>query len=183
VSETGRRDTDYAEAVARGDEGAIRRVVDEFTPLVRSAARRVVKDHTLAEDVVQETFLAFWSEPGRFDSTRGSLGGFLTTIAHRRAVDVVRSEVARSNREQRPPEPSPPIDVEDEVWTLELSRAVREQIEGLPEGEREAISLAYLAGLPYVTVAERLGLPEGTVKSRIRSGMRRLARSLADLAS
>jgi RNA polymerase sigma-70 factor (ECF subfamily) len=182
VSDAGRRDSDLVEALARGDEGAIRSVIDEFTPLVRNTARRVVRDHTLAEDVVQDTFVALWSEPGRYDSTRGSLAAFLTTVAHRRAIDVVRSEVARSNREQRPPEPPPPIDIEEEVWTLELSRTVRQQLEKLPEGEREAISLAYLAGLPYVTVAERLGLPEGTVKSRIRSGMRRLARILADLA-
>jgi RNA polymerase sigma-70 factor (ECF subfamily) len=182
VSDTGRRDPDFAEAVARGEERAIRQVIDEYTPMVRNAARRVVKNHTLAEDVVQETFLAFWSEPSRYDSTRGSLGGFLTTIAHRRAIDVVRSEVARSNRELRPPDPTPPIDVEEEVWTRELSSTVREQIDRLPQGEREAISLAYLSGLSYVAVAERLGLPEGTVKSRIRSGMRRLAHSLADLA-
>lgn len=181
MSDAGRRDSDLVEALARGDEGAIRSLIDEFTPLVRNTARRVVRDHTLAEDVVQDTFVALWNEPGRYDSTRGSLAAFLTTVAHRRAIDVVRSEVARSNREQRPPEP-PPADVEEEVWTRELSRTVRQGIETLPEGEREAISLAYLSGLSYATVAERLGLPEGTVKSRIRSGMRRLARSLDDLA-
>jgi RNA polymerase sigma-70 factor (ECF subfamily) len=182
VSDARRRDSDLVEALARGDEGAIRSVIDEFAPLVRNTARRVVRDHTLAEDVVQDTFLALWSEPGRYDPTRGSLAAFLTTVAHRRAIDVVRSEVARSNREQRPPEPPPPADVEEEVWTRELSRTVRQGIETLPEGEREAISLAYLSGLSYASVAERLGLPEGTVKSRIRSGMRRLARSLDDLA-
>jgi RNA polymerase sigma-70 factor (ECF subfamily) len=182
VSDAGRRDSDLVEALARGDESAIRSVIDEFTPLVRNAARRVVRDHTLAEDVVQETFLALWSEPGSYDSTRGSLAAFLATVAHRRAIDVVRSEVARANREQRPPEPPPSADVEGEVWTRELSRTVRQGIDALPEGEREAISLAYLSGLSYALVAERLGLPEGTVKSRIRSGMRRLARSLDDLA-
>jgi RNA polymerase sigma-70 factor (ECF subfamily) len=182
VSHTGGSDSDLAEALARGEEGAIQSVIDEFTPLVRNTARRVVRDHTLAEDVVQDTFLALWSEPGRYDPTRGSLGAFLTTVAHRRAIDVVRSEVARSNREQRPPEPPPPVDVEEEVWTRELSRTVRQGIETLPEGEREAISLAYFAGLSYASVAERLGLPEGTVKSRIRMGMRRLARTLGDLA-
>jgi RNA polymerase sigma-70 factor (ECF subfamily) len=182
LSHAGGSDSDLAEALARGDEGAIQSVIDEFTPLVRNTARRVVRDHTLAEDVVQDTFLALWSEPGRYDPTRGSLGAFLTTVAHRRAIDVVRSEVARSNREQRPPEPPPPVDVEEEVWTRELSRTVRQGIETLPEGEREAISLAFLAGLSYASVAERLGLPEGTVKSRIRMGMRRLARTLGDLA-
>lgn len=176
------RQPGFVEALARGDEGAIRTVVDEFTPLVRRTARRVVRDHTLAEDVVQDTFLALWSDPTRYDASRGSLGAFLTTIAHRRAIDVVRSEVSRFNREQRPPEPTPAVDVEEEVWTREVSRTVRRGIETLPEGEREAISLAYLSGLSYAAVAERLGLPEGTVKSRIRSGMRRLARSLGDLA-
>jgi RNA polymerase sigma-70 factor (ECF subfamily) len=182
VSHVGGRDSDLAEALARGDEGAIQSVIDEFTPLVRNTARRVVRDHTLAEDVVQDTFLALWNEPGRYDPTRGSIGAFLTTVAHRRAIDVVRSEVARYNREQRPPEPPSSADVEEEVWTRELSRTVRQGILALPEGEREAISLAYLSGLSYASVAERLGLPEGTVKSRIRSGMRRLARTLEDLA-
>lgn len=176
------RNSEFAEALARGDEGAIRTVINEFTPLVRHTARRLVRDHTLAEDVVQDTFLAFWSDPSRYDWSRGSLGAFLTTIAHRRAIDVLRSEVARTNRELRPPDPAPPVSVEEEVWTREVSRTVRQGIETLPEGEREAVSLAYLRGLSYAAVAERLGLPEGTVKSRIRSGMRRLARSLSDLA-
>lgn len=182
MTDAGRRDSEFAEALSRGDEGAIRSVIDEFTPMVRNTARRVVRDHSLAEDVVQDTFLALWSDPGKFDSARGSLGAFLATIAHRRAIDVVRSEVARAQREQRPSEPPPPIDVETEVWNLELSRTVRQGIDTLPPGERDAISLAYLSGLSYTAVAERLGLPEGTVKSRIRTGMRRLASSLGDLA-
>lgn len=176
------RDKALADLVLRGDEAAMETVMGEHGGAVRSVARRVLHNPTLAEDVVQDTFFRFWDAPERFDARRGSLRNFLVTIAHRRAVDAVRAEVARSRRELKPPDRDH-SDVVDDVWALTISENVRAALNDLPDGEREAISLAYLEGLSYVEVARRLGAPEGTVKSRIRTGMKRLAVSMSDLAA
>jgi RNA polymerase sigma-70 factor (ECF subfamily) len=173
-------DTELAARVAHRDRAALDEVFNSLGGAVRSVAARVLRDDALAEDVAQETFLRFWNEPEKYDPERGSLRTFLLTIAHRRAVDVVRSEVARSRREERPPDPHH-YDVAEEAWTRVLSGTVRQALDELPEGEREAITLAYLGGLTYVEVAEHLGQPEGTVKSRIRSGMRKLSVLLAEV--
>ncbi len=145
-------------------------------------AFRVIRDETLAEDVVQDTFVGFWKTPEKYDPSRGSLRTFLLTIAHRRAVDVVRSEESRARRETRPPDPDP-FDLEEEVIARSVSLEVRSALGALADEEREAISLAYFGGLSYVQVARVLDAPEGTIKSRIRNGMRKLANSLQEVAS
>ena len=165
-----------------GDRSALESLFQEVGGAVKSIALRVLRDEALAEDVVQDTFVAFWMAPERFDPARGSLRTFLLTIAHRRAVDIVRSEVARSRRELTGPEPGR-VDVEEEVWVRSLSQTVRAALTELSDGEREAISLAYFGGMSYAAVAEQLGAPEGTVKSRIRSGMRKLSVTLSGVAS
>ena len=146
---------------------------------MKSMALRVLRDDTLAEDVVQDVFVTFWRDPSKFDPARGALRTFLVTIAHRRSVDVVRSEEARFKREERVPTSVQPS-VEDEVWSRTLSESVRTALEGLSDDERKAITLAYFGGLSYVDVASRLGEPEGTVKSRIRTGMKKLSAVLAE---
>lgn len=171
-------DAALAARVADGDQAALESVFDQYAGAVKSVAARVLRDEGLAEDVVQETFVQFWNAPERFRAGRGSLRTFLVTIAHRRAVDIVRSEVARSRREQQPPERDH-FDLEEQVLSRSLSETVRNALEGLAPGERDAIALAYFNGLSYVEVARRLGEPEGTVKSRIRIGMKKLAVSLA----
>ncbi|HEU4320639.1 MAG TPA: sigma-70 family RNA polymerase sigma factor [Acidimicrobiia bacterium] len=175
-------DAALAAAVSKGDQTALEEVFDRYGGAVRSMALRVLRSEALAEDTVQEVFVSFWNTPDRFDPGRGSLRTFLLTLAHRRAIDIVRSEQARFNREEKVPEDVPPS-IDDEVWSRTVSAEVREAVAALSEGEREAISLAYFGGLTYIEVAERLGLPEGTVKSRIRSGMRRLGTMLAEVAS
>lgn len=182
LSYPNQRDADLAAGVTEGDRAALELVFKEHGGAVKGVAWRVLKDENLAEDIVQETFLSFWNQPVKYDSTRGTLRTFLLTIAHRKAVDVVRSEVARTRREQRPPDPVH-IDVAEEVWARDLSETVRNALDALAEGEREAIALAYYGGLSYVQVAEKLGLPEGTVKSRIRAGMKKLSRSLSEAES
>jgi RNA polymerase sigma-70 factor (ECF subfamily) len=174
-------DAELAARIVHRDRSALEAAFRDFGGAVKSVAGRVLRDDALAEDVVQETFLALWNTPERFDPARGSLRTFLLTIAHRRAVDLIRSEVARSNREARPPDEQH-YDVADEAWTRVLSGKVRQALDHIPGGEREAIALAYFDGLTYVEVAERLGQPEGTVKSRIRSGMRRLSVLLGELS-
>lgn len=178
MSDSNQRDEDLAAAVASRDRSALEIVFKEHGAAVKGVAWRVLRDETLAEDVVQETFVSFWDSPAKYDSARGSLRTFLLTIAHRKSVDVVRSEVARSRRERKPPDPVH-VDVEEEIWARDLSATVRKALDDLAAGEREAIALAYYGGLSYVEVAEKLGLPEGTVKSRIRAGMKKLAVSLS----
>ena len=175
-------DADLASRIAGGDRQALEQAFNQHGGAVKAIANRVLRNETLAEDVVQDTFVTFWKAPERFDSERGSLRTFLITIAHRRAVDQVRSEMARLQREQRPPEPNYGDDVEEEVWSRSLSEEVRNALARLGDDEREAITLAYYGGLSYVEVARRLGAPEGTVKSRIRSGMKKLAGSLSKVA-
>lgn len=167
--------------VIDGDEADLESIYRRYGGAVKLVARKVLRDDALAEDVVQDVFVSFWKSPGNFDSKRGSLRTYLITIAHRRAVDVVRSEVARNRREESSP-PGESIDLEQEVWVRSQSEMVRRAVANLGDDEREAISLAYFGGLSYVEVAKQLDQPEGTVKSRIRSGMRKLSTALAEVA-
>ncbi len=168
--------------VAEGDRDALETVFQRHGGAVQSMALRVLRNEALAEDTVQDVFVGFWQAPERFDATRGTLRTYLLTLAHRRAVDTVRSEQARFNREEKVPG-DVPGSIEDEVWSRAVSDQVRQAVESLSDGEREAIELAYFGHLTYIEVAERLGLPEGTVKSRIRAGMRRLSVALAEVSS
>jgi RNA polymerase sigma-70 factor (ECF subfamily) len=188
VTASGRRYSDengddgaLVAGIAKRDERAFEEVFHRHSAAIKSVAMRVLRDSALAEDVLQETLTGFWSTPDRFRADHGSLRSFLMTIAHRRAVDMVRSEVARARREQRPPDVDH-TSVEDEALTRTVSDTVRRALADLPRGEREAIGMAYLEGMSYVEVARRLSEPEGTVKSRIRSGMRRLSNSLAEVS-
>ncbi len=175
------RDSDLARAVAAGESGALETVLLTHGGAVKTLARRVLRDEGLAEDVVQDTFAALWQAPQKYDPDRGTLRAFLMTIAHRRAVDIVRSEVARTRRELKPPDRDY-TSVEEEVWSRDLSASVRQALGHLTADERAAITLAYFGGLSYVETARRLDAPEGTVKSRIRSGMKKLSLALAELA-
>ena len=178
LSAANERDAELAAGVAARDRSSLELIFKEHGAAVKGVAWRVLRDEDLAEDIVQETFVAFWDSPDKYDPSRGTIRTFLLTIAHRKAVDVVRSEVARSRREEKPPDPVH-IDVEDEVWTRDLSDTVRNALNSLADGEREAITMAYYGGLSYVQVAEHLDLPEGTVKSRIRAGMKKLSVALS----
>ena len=182
LADLNRDDGHLAARIAEGDRGVLEELFRQYAGAVKSMAMRVIRDETLAEDVVQDTFLGFWKAPTKYDPSRGSLRTFLLTIAHRRAVDIVRSEVARTRREMRPPDPVF-FDLEDEVMARRLAGDVRSALVGLSPEEREAISLAYFSGLSYVQVADHLHAPEGTIKSRIRSGMRKLATSLEGVTS
>ena len=182
VSESRSEETILVERVLDRDETALEEIYRAHGGSVKAIARRVLNDDTLAEDVVQDVFVSFWRAPEKFDSNRGALRTYLLTIAHRRAVDVVRSEVARTQREEKQPAPVEVIDLESEIWQRSQSQIVRDAVAELGEDERKAISLAYFSGLTYVEVAKALDEPEGTVKSRIRSGMKKLSTVLAEAA-
>jgi RNA polymerase sigma-70 factor (ECF subfamily) len=171
-----------AQAIAEGDRLALAELYSRHGDPCFALARRVTADRVLAEEVVQEVFLALWRRPDRFDPERGSMRSFLFAYVHGRSVDLVRAEAARRAREQKGASRTPPSDAELERAVADLSEgeAVRRALAGLSDGEREAIELAYFGGHTYREVATLLEVPEGTVKSRIRSGLLRLRAALID---
>lgn len=183
MTDTFNADEHLVAGVIARDESALEGIFRAHGGAVKSIARRVLNDDDRAEDVVQDVFVTLWNSPDRFDAARGSLRTYLLTIAHRRAVDVVRSEVARAQREEKTPPPAAGFDLEGEIWQRTQSEMVRNAVAELGEDERRAISLAYFGGLSYVEVAKTLDQPEGTVKSRIRSGMRKLSSALEEVAT
>ena len=146
-------------------------------------AHRLLGDRSQAEEVAQEVFVRLWRTPEHFDPARGSLRTFLLTDCHGRAVDVIRSETARRRREERDGRTTH-LHVDDDLADRVCDGAVHDQVAlllpTLPECEREAIALAYSAQVTYRQVAAILGVPEGTVKSRIRSGLARLRSQAAE---
>lgn len=167
--------------VVRRDQSALARIYDRLGNAVYGLSRQVLKDEGLAQDVTQEIFLRLWNEPQRFDPERGSLRSFLLREAHSRSIEKVRSEEARRQRESRSEFRDRPVlrDTEDDVITSLTSNEVRNALSQLPDAERSAIVLAYYGGHSYREVASVLGAPEGTIKSRIRSGLSKLS-SLLD---
>ena len=169
-------------SIARYSEIALAEVYRRHGRAVYGLARRVLQDAAEAEDVTQEVFLRLWRQPDSFDPERGSLRSFLLAQAHGRAVDSVRSTSSRRAREVRDAArtANADYDIQHEVWDLALADQVAQAMEELSDDERRAIELAYFDGRTYREVARVLEQPEGTVKSRIRAGMRRLREALAD---
>lgn len=170
-------------AVVERDHRALEEIHRRHGGAVFGLSRRVLADEALAEEISQEVFLRLWTEPHRFDVGRGSLRSFLQRQAHSRSIERVRSEEARRNREDRAEriDVRTVTDVEAEVAATLRSDAVRDALATLDPSERQAIVLAYFGGHSYREVAGLLGAPEGTVKSRIRSGLNRLADQLVDM--
>jgi RNA polymerase sigma-70 factor (ECF subfamily) len=168
-------------AIGRWRQDALAEAYRRHGGAVFGLAQRVVGDRTLAEEVVQEVFLRLWNAPDRFDPGRGSLRSYLLANGHGRSVDLVRSESARRLREAREhrERAEAGYDLEHEVWDLAVGEHVRDALAELPVDERRAIELAYFGGHSYREVAELLGQPEGTVKSRIRAGLQRLRGGMA----
>lgn len=166
--------------LAAGEEEALGEVYDTYAPLVFGLALRVTRSREAAEDVTQEVFAFLWERPLAFDPAKGPLRTWLGTLAHRRAVEVVRREERRRVLMTTwPLEPAGP-GVEDEVTAAEVNGRVRHAVAVLPGGLREAVELAYYRGRTYRQVAAELGLAEGTAKSRIRLALRRIADTLAE---
>lgn len=159
------------------DEASLQELYRRHGGIVYGVAMRTLGDAGRAEEIHQDVFLRLWNKPERFDSTRGELRSFLLREAHSRSIDRLRSERARSNREDRHDREAVRNgeDIEREVWQLIRSERVREAVGQLQPTEREAIMLAYFGGYTYREVATMLGEAEGTIKGRIRLGLKKLA--------
>lgn len=165
------------ELVATGDRTAFADLYDRTGPRVYGMVLRVLRDPGYSEEVTQEVYLQVWREASRFSADQGSPMSWMLTIAHRRAVDRVRSETAAAGRENRYGRREL-VDlgenVEDEVLTREAAMRARRCLSTLTDLQAEAVSLAYYDGLTYREVADQLTVALPTVKSRIRDGLKRL---------
>jgi len=169
-------DAQLVTMIARYSEEALAEIYRRHGGAVYGLARRVMNNASEAEDVAQEVFLRLWNQPERFDPSRGNLRSFLLTQSHARAVDMIRSLNASRRRELADAHKtaSSAYDVSHQAWDVVLADEVARALRELPEDERRAIELAYFEGHTYVKVAEILNVPEGTIKGRIRNGMRRM---------
>jgi RNA polymerase sigma factor (sigma-70 family) len=173
-------DDDLLAAIARGDEQALAALYDRFGGVAYGVAFRILRDGALAQDAVQDAFLAAWRTAAAFDPARGSASTWLLTLVHRRAVDVVRRE-ERRRADSLDDVPVAAGDATDETAELrEQRRAVQGALAQLPDDQRQALELAYYGGLSQSELAERLGVPLGTIKSRMFAALGRLRELLGE---
>jgi RNA polymerase sigma factor (sigma-70 family) len=179
-------DSELLRRVRSGDEGAFRELYSRHATLAHALAYRLVRQAHLAEEIVQEAFLALWRTPERYDGSKGSVRSWLMGAVHNRAVDAIRRERSQRRRTDQAAATRVVIDdpAEDLAAAMDLpgeQQIVRKALAELPEEQRAVIAGMYFDGLTQTQIAERTGIPLGTVKSRTLLGMRRLRSFLGDL--
>ncbi|WP_223691613.1 sigma-70 family RNA polymerase sigma factor [Leifsonia poae] len=172
---------DLLAQTATGDQGAFSVLYDSTASRVLGLVRRVLVDHAQSEEVTQEVFLEVWQSASRFDPNKGRAMTWIMTMAHRRAIDRIRSAQASRDRDTSIGIRDLPTEYDQVAETVEV-RVEHERVEvamaKLSEAQRQAVSLAYYGGLSQSEVAERLGIPLGTAKTRLRDAMIRLRQEL-----
>ena len=174
------RDRELVQGIGRRDEEAFRGLFGRYAPSATSLAMRVVRQSHLAEEIVQEAFMALWRNPAAYDDTRGSVKSWLMGMVHHRAVDMVRREESHRRRAEKTAHQAMELEsdhadeVVEQIGLPEERRRVRAALGELPEAQREVLERMYFDGKSQSQIAEATGLPLGTVKSRTLLGMRRL---------
>jgi RNA polymerase sigma-70 factor, ECF subfamily len=166
--------------VVRSDEVALAELYDRYGRVAYGVALRILRDEALAEDAVQEAFLAVWRSAGRFLPERAKASTWLLTLVHRRAVDLVRREERRRAEVLEEVHQFADASTEETAWLRFERERVQEALKKLPDQQREALELAYYGGFTQSELAERLGQPLGTIKSRMFAGLSRLRDLLAE---
>jgi len=166
--------------LARSEQSALAELYDRYGRVAYGLALRVLRDEALAEDAVQEGFLAVWRTAARYMPERGKASTWILTLVHRRAVDVVRREERRRADSLEDATEPGGGDVHEDAWLRLQRERVQEALRQLPDPQREALELAYYGGFTQSELAERLGLPLGTIKSRMFAGLSRLRELLAE---
>jgi RNA polymerase sigma-70 factor (ECF subfamily) len=175
-------DSDLLGGLAAGNQQSLAALYDRYGNAALGLAFKVCGNRAIAEDIVQEAFLALWQKPDSFDARRGSAGSFLMGIVHHKAVDAVRREASVHRREESfaaEPQESSEDEVVEAAWVAMRKSKVLAALGQLSDVQREALELAYLQGLTYSDVAARLNIPLGTAKTRMRDGMIRMRTLLA----
>lgn len=179
-------DRELVDRVRRKDEDAFRSLFARYAPAAKSLALRVVRQTHLAEEIVQEAFLAIWRSPERFDRSKGSVRSWLMSTVHNRGVDAIRREESQRRRADQAAVVRLVVDDPTDDVAIAIDRPreqelVRKALDELPDEQRDVIAGMYFEGLTQSQIAARTGLPLGTVKSRTLLGMRRLRAFLGDL--
>jgi RNA polymerase sigma factor (sigma-70 family) len=165
---------------ARSEQSALAELYDRYGRTAYGLAFRILRDGTLAEDAVQDAFLTIWRSASRFVPERGKASTWILTLVHRRAVDVVRREQRRrADALDRAPEPTVE-GVDEDAWLRLQRERVQDALRKLPDAQREALELAYYGGFSQSELAERLGQPLGTIKSRMFAGLSRMRELLGE---
>ncbi|HEY0081893.1 MAG TPA: sigma-70 family RNA polymerase sigma factor [Pyrinomonadaceae bacterium] len=174
-------DTELLHAIARGDESALGALYDRYNSILLGLLLRILHSRVEAEDVLQEVFLQIWQRAANFDETRGRAFTWMVTLARSRAIDRLRSLQSRQRADDTALRDAPEAtgDASEDAYHAEQRDIVRAALAEIPEEQRRALLLAYFEGMTQTEIAERLGQPLGTVKTRMRSGMSKL-RDLLD---
>ncbi|MFL6256505.1 MAG: sigma-70 family RNA polymerase sigma factor [Pyrinomonadaceae bacterium] len=182
--QTDAEDAELLRAVARGDEAAFARVYDRYGAILLGLMLRILRSRPEAEDVLQEVFLQVWQQARSFDPARGRAFTWLATLARSRAIDRLRAVDSRERAAQRSVEDGQPVATEPRAWAdeeairAERAEAVRAALAELPEEQRQVLVLAYLDGMSQAEIAAAKKQPLGTVKTRTRTGLKRLSEAL-----
>jgi RNA polymerase sigma factor (sigma-70 family) len=181
-----RDDLELHRRLSAGDRGAFDELYRRYSPTAYGVAYRLTGQRLLAQDVVHDAFLALWRAPEGFDAARGAFRSFFLALVHHRAVDIIRREERIRARGERaanlePSEGEDPAErVADDDFVARRRREVRDALEGLSADQRQVLEMAYFRGMTQVRIAEELGIPLGTVKTRTFAALRRLRAALAE---